>query len=88
MLSPMATVINDAGPDRTAQESLSYLRLATPLQTVGSIMYNWEENGYNLEWETRANFDKWLTHKQKAVGIEIQIATVRPGDPRHSSKSI
>jgi hypothetical protein len=74
MLSPMATVIDDARPDCAAQESPLYLRSATPLRMVGSIMYNWEENGYNLEWETRADFDRWLTHEQKAVGIEIQIA--------------
>src|SRR6266567_1175162 len=44
---------------------------------VGSIMYDQEENGYNLEWETRADFNRWLTHKQKAIGIEIRIAKTR-----------
>jgi len=44
---------------------------------VGSIMYDQEENEYNLEWETRADFDRWLTHEQKAIGIEIQIAKTR-----------
>jgi len=38
---------------------------------VGSIMYDWEENGYNLEWKTRADFNTWLSHKQKALEIEI-----------------
>ena len=45
-------------------------------------MYNREENGYNLEWETRADFDRWLTHEQKAVGIEIQIAKTRRSKAR------
>jgi hypothetical protein len=41
---------------------------------VGSITYDLEENSYNLEWETRANFNTWLSHKQKALRIKIQIA--------------
>jgi hypothetical protein len=52
----------DAGPDP-----------ATPLRMVGSITYDREENGYNLEWE-RANFGRWLTHEKMAIGIEIQTA--------------
>ncbi|KAN0123276.1 hypothetical protein V8E52_002608 [Russula decolorans] len=39
------TVVNDAGPDP-----------APPLRLVGSITYDREEAGYNLEWETRADF--------------------------------
>jgi hypothetical protein len=34
-------------------------------------MYDREMNGYNLEWETRGDFESWLTHEQQAVGIEI-----------------
>jgi len=41
---------------------------------MGSIMYDQKENGYNLEWESRANFDRWLTHEQEVLGIEIRIA--------------
>jgi hypothetical protein len=51
----------DTGPD-------------TPLRMVGSITYDREENSYNLEWETRADFNTWLSHEQKALGIEIRIA--------------
>ena len=83
MSSPAPTVIDDAGPDRAAQESPSYLRSATPLRMVGSITYDREENGYNLEWETRADFDRWLTHEQKALGIEIRIAKTRRSKARH-----
>jgi hypothetical protein len=45
----------------------------TPLRLVGSIAYN-QEKGYNLEWESRADFQTWLRHEQKAQGIKIQIA--------------
>src|SRR5882762_9934524 len=66
MSYPVPTVVNvPAMPDTSPD---------TPLRMVGSIMYDWEENGYNLEWETRANFNTWLSHKQKALGIEIRIA--------------
>ncbi len=39
---------------------------------IGSIMYDWGEGGYNLEWESRADFERWLTHEQQALGIEIR----------------
>jgi len=74
MSSPAPAVVDnipqirpvDTGPDP-----------ATPLRMVGSITYDREENRYNLEWETRADFDRWLTHEQKAIGIEIRIAKTR-----------
>ena len=62
----MSSPAPSAGPDP-----------ATHLRMVGSITYDREESGYNLEWETRADFDKWLTHEQRAVGIEIRIAKTR-----------
>ena len=40
----------------------------------GSITYNHKKNGYNLEWESRADFNTWLMHKQAAIGIEIQVS--------------
>ena len=48
----------------------------TPLRLVGSIAYD-REKGYNLEWESRADFQTWLRHEQKALGIEIRIAKTR-----------
>jgi hypothetical protein len=72
MSSPEPTVANvpvmpvGAGPDPTA-----------PLRMVGSITYDREENGYNLEWETRTDFESWLTHEQNAVGIEIRRSKTR-----------
>ena len=41
---------------------------------IGSMTYDQEENSYNLEWESRANFTQWLTHEQAVIGIKIQIS--------------
>ncbi|KAF8491686.1 hypothetical protein F5888DRAFT_1807190 [Russula emetica] len=77
MSSPEPTVANvpvmpvGAGPDPAA-----------PLRMVGSITYDREENGYNLEWETRADFESWLTHEQKALGIEIRRSKTRTSKAR------
>ena len=61
MSEPTPTVTSILGPEPNA-----------PLQLVGSITYDRKENGYNLEWETRSNFESWLTHEQRATGIEIR----------------
>ena len=44
---------------------------------IGSMTYNREENGYNLEWESRGDFNNWLTHEQAALGIEIRVSKTR-----------
>jgi hypothetical protein len=65
MSSPAPTPVNapimpaDAGPD-------------PPLRAFGGITYDREGNGYNLEWESRAEFERWLTNEQQALGIEIR----------------
>jgi len=41
---------------------------------MGSMTYNWNENGYDLKWESRADFNDWLTHEQAMRGIEIQLS--------------
>jgi hypothetical protein len=41
---------------------------------MGSIMYDWEENCYNLEWESRHNFNKWLTYEQAMIEIKIRLS--------------
>ncbi len=46
---------------------------ATSLR-MGSITYDREKNSYNLEWESRADFKRWLKHKQNAIGVEIWLA--------------
>jgi hypothetical protein len=67
----MSSVVNtpampdDAGPERIDPVTSS---------RIGSITYDHEEAGYNLEWESRADFDEWLTHEQTAIGIEIWIS--------------
>ena len=48
---------------------------------MGSITYGWNENGYNLERESRDDFDRWFTNEQEARGIEIQISKVRARSP-------
>ena len=44
---------------------------------MGSIMYDQNKNCYNLEWESRDNFDRWLTNEQDTHGIEIWISKVQ-----------
>jgi hypothetical protein len=46
MSEPTPTVTSILGPEPNA-----------PLQLVGSITYDRKENGYNLEWETRSDFE-------------------------------
>jgi hypothetical protein len=41
---------------------------------TGSMTYNHKKNSYNLEWESRADFNTWLTHEQTAIGIEIWVS--------------
>ena len=74
MTSPVPAVVNipampdDAGPDLIDPATSS---------KMGSIMYDREENRYNLEWESRDDFNKWLTHEQDAIGIEIRRSRTR-----------
>src|SRR5882757_4226124 len=59
------TVLNSAGPE--------YIDPATSSK-IGSITYDPHKNGYDLEWELRADFNTWLTHEQAAVGIELRVS--------------
>ena len=71
MTSPVPAVVNVlAVPDDARSE---HINPATSSRT-GSISCDWEENGYNLEWESRANFNNWLTHEQAALRIEIRVS--------------
>ena len=47
---------------------------------MGSITYDWNENSYNLEWESRDDFDRWLTNEQEAPP-PASIATISRGAP-------
>jgi len=53
--------------------SAEYINPATASK-IGSITYDRQKNGYNLEWESRADFNSWLTHEQGAIGIEIRLS--------------
>ena len=44
------------------------------LPRMESMTYNQNKNGYNLEWESRANFNNWLTHEQAMREIEIWLS--------------
>jgi hypothetical protein len=67
------TVPEDAGSDQ--------IDPATS-RRMGSITYDREENGYNLEWESRADFERWLKHEQNAIGVEIRLAKTRVSTTR------
>jgi hypothetical protein len=58
MSSPAAVnvpaVLDDAGPRNINPATSS---------KIGSMAYDREENSYNLEWESRADFNAWLTHE-------------------------
>ncbi len=74
--SPVPSIANipavpdDTGPEHTDPDAIN----PTASTKMGSITYNREEGSYNLEWESRDNFNKWLTHEQAAIGIEIQLS--------------
>jgi hypothetical protein len=65
--SDVPAMPDDAGPERIDPATLS---------GMGSITYD-REHGYNLEWESRADFNKWLTHEQAAIGVEIRLSKTR-----------
>ena len=46
---------------------------------MGSITYDRNKNGYDLEWESRNDFNRWLTNEQEAHRIEIRISKVQHG---------
>jgi hypothetical protein len=74
MSSPMSSIVDT--PAVLDDASPEHIDLATSSR-IGSITYDWEEAGYNLEWESRADFNEWLTHEQTVIGIEIRISKTR-----------
>ena len=81
MTSPVASVTNVPLPVDAGAINLTIdptIAPATSLQ-MGSIMYNRNENCYDLEWESRDDFDRWLTNEQDTHGIEIRISKVQRG---------
>jgi hypothetical protein len=66
-------VPDDPGPERIDPATSS---------KIGSITHDREESGYNLEWESRAEFNRWLSHEQAALGIEIRVSKTRESKAR------
>jgi hypothetical protein len=78
-MTSLPTLVNvPAVPDEAGTE---FIDPATSTR-IGSITYDREEGGYNLEWESRADFERWLTHEQLALGIEIRRSKTRPSKAR------
>jgi hypothetical protein len=79
MSSPMSSVVNihavQPVPDHDRIDPATSSRM-------GSMTYDREERGYNLEWESRADFNEWLTHEQAAIGIEIRVSKTRVSKTR------
>src|ERR1700679_2804055 len=79
MSSPVFSVVNvpavldDSSPERINPATLS---------KIGSMTHNRKESGYNLEWESRAEFNTWLSHEQAALGIEIQVSKTQESKAR------
>jgi hypothetical protein len=71
MSSPVSNV--PAAPDHAGPERID----PATSSKMGSMTYDREKNGYNLEWESRADFNQWLTHEQAAIGIEIRVSKTR-----------
>jgi hypothetical protein len=69
-IADIPTMSDDASPEHADPDAID----PTTLTKMGSITYNREEAGYNLKWESRDNFNKWLTHEQATIGIEIWLS--------------
>ena len=81
MSSPIPVSYNaPAAPDHAGPEHID----PATSSKIGSMTYDREENGYNLEWESRADFTQWLTHEQAAIGIEIRVSKTRQSKARQA----
>ncbi len=72
-IADVPAIPDDADPEHIKSDTIN----PTMLSKMGSITYDWEVSGYNLEWESRAKFNKWLTYEQAAIGIEIRLSKTR-----------
>ncbi len=72
-IADIPTVPDDADLEHIKSDTIN----PTMSSKMGSITYNWEVNGYNLEWKSRAEFNKWLTYEQAVIGIEIRLSKTR-----------
>ena len=72
-IADIPAIPDNANPEREESNTIN----PTILSKMGSITYNQEVSGYDLEWESRAEFNKWLTYEQAAIGIEIRLSKTR-----------
>ena len=81
MTSPVASVTNVPLPVDAGAINLTIDPAIDPATSLrmGSITYDRNENCYDLEWESRDDFDRWLTNEQDTHGIEICISKVQRG---------
>ncbi len=66
-IADISTILDNISPNPNTIDPIT-------LSRMGSIMDNWEENNYNIEWEFRDNFIRWLTYEQATIGIEIELS--------------
>ena len=78
-IADIPAVPDDTGPERADPDAID----PAASTKMGSITYDQEEGSYNLEWESRDDFNKWLTHEQATIGIEIRLS--RTYYPKNSS---
>ena len=63
-VADVPAVLDDAGPEEDPPK-------------IGSMTYDREQNGFNLEWGSRDDFSNWLRLEQKEMGIELRVSKVR-----------
>ncbi len=72
-IADVPAILDDADPKHKESDTID----PTILSKMGSITYNQEVSGYDLEWKSRAEFNKWLTYEQATIGIEIRLSKTR-----------
>src|SRR5713226_2509095 len=72
-IANIPTVPDDANLEHIKSDTIN----PTMSSKMRSITYNQEISSYNLEWESRAEFNKWLTYEQATIGIEIKLSKIR-----------
>src|SRR5258708_11278086 len=72
-IADVPAVLDDADPDNVESTPID----PAMSSKMGSITYDREVSSYNLEWESRAKFNKWLTYEQAVIGIEIRLSKTR-----------
>src|SRR5216684_6832525 len=69
----VSTILDNTDPECKESNTIN----PATWSKMGSITYNWEVSGYDLKWESRAKFNKWLIYEQAAIGIKIRLSKTR-----------